>query len=201
MRLSAIALALCVTCCLAESEVLFETDFNQLPDGWTNDDGCVFGSFGAALCVSVVDSTLSAEFTSEGEPPVYYVVPDGADSVVIEIDHWVLLSADPVLDGKASSTALIQLWTSQFGWGEYIFYETLSTGFYTEELISVYTLSEIEPDTWLGFLFRAELVSENQGEYAEVIWQINGMTVTVYGDELSIDTGTWASIKNTLGQM
>jgi len=171
-----------------------QTDFNQLPQGWVSDEDWVFGSFGAALCVSVQENTWSGEFSTEGEPPARYFVPDGTDSVVVSIDHWVFLSAGAVLS-DASSAAMIQLWTCQSGWGDYIFYHSVSDSLYSEEMISTYVFDNIPPDTFIGFRFRGELVSDNQAEYAEIIWQVNGMTVTAYGEVLALGRSTWGNIK------
>lgn len=178
----------------SEAEVLLQTDFNQLPSGWVNDEDWVFGSFGAALCVSIQDTTWSGEFSTEGEPPVRYFVPEGTDSVVVDINHWVLLSAGEV-KSEASSSAMIQLWTSQSGWGDYIYYNTISDSFFTQEMTSSYVLDNVLPDTFLGFRFTGELVSGSQDNYAEVIWQVNEMTVTAYGVMTALDSGTWGSIK------
>jgi hypothetical protein len=184
-----------ITClCLGESAVLFETDFSELPAGWVSDDNWGFGSFGAALCVSVQDTTWAGEFSTEGVPPVRYFVPDGTDSVVIEVDHWVFLSSGNVLS-DASSTAMIELWTSQSGWGDYVFYQSVTDTLFVQEMVSTFVLDSIPPDTFLGFLFRGELVSESQSDYAEIIWQVNGMTVTAYGNLLELNRSTWGSIK------
>jgi hypothetical protein len=64
-----------------------------------------------------------------------------------------------------------------------------------QEQVSTFVLSDVPPDTFLGFRFRGELVSEYQSEYAEIIWQVEGMTVTAYGDMLPLDRSTWGSIK------
>lgn len=194
---SCIAVALYAGICHAGAAVLFETDFSQLPQGWIHDDDWVLGSAGASLCVSVQDSTLWSELSTEGEPPARYFVPDGTDSVVVEVDHWIFLSAGNVLS-RASSTGMIQLWTSESGWGDYIFYHSVSDTLYAQEQISSSTLLDIPQGTELGFRFRGELVSENQGNYAEIIWQVAGMTVTAYGEEMGLTPDTWGSIKTML---
>ena len=197
MKFIPLAFTLFAGLCFSESLVLLQTDFNQLPQGWVSDEDWVFGSFGAALCVSVQDAAWSGEFSSEGEPPVRYLIPDGADSVVIDVDHWLLLSSGNVLS-DASSTAMIQLWTSQTGWNNYIFYHSVSDTFYSEEMVSTLLLDSIPPDTFIGFRFRGELVSESQDDYAEIIWQVNEMTVTAYGNSLGLSRTTWGSIKASL---
>jgi len=187
---------LIITTCFALSEavVLLQTDFNQLPAGWVADEDWGFGSFGAALCVSIQDTTWSGEFSTEGEPPVRYFVPEGTDSVVVDVNHWVLLSAGEV-KSEASSSAMIQLWTSQSGWGDYIYFNSVSDTLFAEEMISSYVLDSIPPNTFLGFRFRGELLSESMESYAEVIWQVNELTVTAYGIMVGLNSGTWASIK------
>lgn len=178
----------------SDTSVLLQTDFSQIPQGWVNDEDWVFGSFGAALCVSIQEAAWSGEFSTEGEPPVRYFVPDGTDSVVVVVDHWVLLSAGPV-KSDASSTAAIQLWTTQSGWGDYIFHHSVSDTLFVGEMISSCVLTDLPQDTFLGFRFKGELVSESQSDYAEVIWQVNGMTVTAYGGNLPLSRSTWAGIK------
>jgi len=178
----------------SDSAVLLQTDFNQLPQGWVSDEDWAFGSFGAALCVSLQETTWSGEFSTEGDPLVRFPVPHGTDSVIVAVDHWVLLSASPVKSG-ASSSAAIQLWTTQSGWGDYIFSHSVSDSLYAEEMISTYVLTGIPQDTFLGFRFRGDLTSDSQSNYAEIIWQVNGMTVTAYGDVLPLSRSTWASIK------
>lgn len=194
MRPAMVPLAVAALLCHAGSVTLLETDFSQLPQGWVNDDDWVFGSFGAALCVSIQDTTWCGEFSTEGEPPVRYQVPDGTDSVVVAIDHWVFLSSGGVLT-NASSTATIDIWTTQSGWGDHIYHESVSDSLFTETVLSVYVLEDPPPGTLLGFRFMGQLVSESLDDYAEIIWQVNGMTVTAHGALLGLDQSTWGSIK------
>lgn len=176
------------------SSVIFETDFEQLPQGWISDQEWVFGSFGASLCVSVQDTAWTGEFSSQGEPPVTYPVPELADSVVIQVDQWVFLSSGSV-GMDASSTALIQLWTSQSGWGDYIYLESAVDTLFTQTVLSTHVLEDIPSGTSLGFRFTGELYSASQVDYAEIIWQVNGMTVTAYGDFTGLGSISWAAIK------
>ena len=197
MKCIFLSIAVFVSYSPAQPSVLLQTDFNQLPQGWVNDEEWVFGSFGAALCVSIQENTWSGEFGTEGEPPVVYFVPDGTDSVVISVDHWILLSAGNVLS-TASSAGMIQLWTTHSGWGDNIFYHSVSDSLYSQETISTFVLNSVLPGTYLGFRFRGELVSDSQSNYAEIVWQISQMTVTAYGEALNLTRNTWGGIKASL---
>jgi hypothetical protein len=177
------------------SAVLFQTDFAQIPQGWVSGEEWVFGSFGASLCVSIQETIWSGELSTEGEPPARYQVPEGSDSVVIVVDHWLLLSSGPTRS-DASSAALIQLWTDQSGWSDYIYFQTVSDTLFSAQLISTLVLENPAPNTLVGFRFRGELVSEAPNEYAEIIWQVQGMSVTAYGETLGLESDTWGAVKS-----
>ncbi len=65
-------------------------------------------------------------------------------------------------------------------------------------MVSTYLLDNVPPDTFIGFRFRGELISDSQDDYAEIIWQVNEMTVTSYGELLELTRSTWGSIKTSL---
>ena len=173
----------------ADTAILFQTDFSSIPTGWINDEWS-FNHPGAYIGNGVQFSSWDAEFSSFGPTPVLYFVPDGTDSVVIQLEHEL------IMEGSFHSAG-IQLWTNLSGWTNYIYYSAGEGWFEDEEPIH-FVIDDPDSGTWLGFKFRGEL-SAGYMMYAGMTWNIFSMSVTAYGEKLELASTTWASIKNCLG--
>lgn len=191
MKKSTIYLFVIGAMVFADTAILFETDFSSLPDGWQN-DVWVFNHPGAYIGNGVQNSSWDAEFSSFGPTPVLYFVPDGTDSVVIHLEHEL------IMEGSYYSAG-IQLWTSLTGWTDHIYYEAGAGWFEDAEPIQ-FVIEDPASDTWLGFRFRGEL-SAGYMMYAGMTWNIFSMSVTANGETLGLAGSTWASIKNCLGSI
>lgn len=171
---------------LADTAVLFDTDFSALPYGWVNDEW-EFDHPGAHVSNGVQWDTWSGVFNSVPFSAGVFFIPDGTDSVVVHIEHSVILEGDYY-------SSRIQLWTNHSGWGDYIFDQSGSGG-YTEITDPVhFVLTDPVPGTWVGFKFRAYLSAGYMG-YSGMSWTVHSMTVTAWGDALGLETTTWSAIK------
>jgi len=78
-----------------ESATVFETDFALLPSGWVNDNWICSASQGAYVHINMPGGgspqiyQYSADMQSNGSPAVWYFVPDGTDSLVIDVEHSI----------------------------------------------------------------------------------------------------------------
>ncbi len=155
MYWSIIVLLVSCTISLADTTILFETDFSVLPDGWVNDEW-EFNHPGAHVSNGVQWDTWSGVFNSVPFSAGVFFIPDGTDSVVVHIEHSVILEGDYY-------SSRIQLWTNHSGWGDYIFDQSGSGG-YTEITDPVHFVpTDPVPGTWVGFKFRAYLSAGYMG--------------------------------------
>jgi len=186
---AAAALMLSALCGQTCSEgIVLDTDFGQLPDGWYVDLDWSFGEDGAVVQTSA-DSWDALLFTGEGPPEMIYFVPDGTDSVVVRIPYSLDAS---VVDGTVDF--FIELGSTGTAWNE-IWQE----GIYGEGSIQqsdtiCLNAYWITGGDWLGIAFEGEGQCLDTGSMS-VLWQVHGLTITAYGDSLTMDAGTWGSIK------
>lgn len=186
---AAAALLLSALCGQTWSEsIILDTDFAQLPDGWYVDLDWSFGEDGAVVQTSA-DNWDALLFTGEGPPEMIYFVPDGTDSVVVRIPY----SLDAgVVDGTVDF--FVELGSTGTAWSE-IWQE----GIYGEGSIQqsdtiCLNAGWITGGDWLGIVFEGEGQCVDTGSMS-VLWQVHGLTITAYGDSLTMDAGTWGSIK------
>ena len=179
------------TMSLADS-IIFETDFEEIPAGWYN-DRWTFGNPGAKAHHYSADEWWDCDMSSYiTEPPVYYFVPDGADSVVIYIEHSLYTS---VSEGTVKAQFIVASTTIGGGtiYSESVFwYDT-----FTDTQPIVYSIVDPPDGTYLGFHFHAE-AGADVPNYATINWIIFHMDVTVYGSSLGLQFDTWGSIKRCL---
>lgn len=175
----------------ADSVVLFSTSFSELPDGWINTgsgDEWYFGSSGAYAYGGTGDDYWDVRMYS---PPGMYFVPDGTDSVVVHIEHNLLMS------GMSGAVAGIVLKSTTAG-NTSIYYETLPAPFGTvHDNQPIHWSSGTFPEgTWIGMSFWAHKETYTGGSNS-ISWHIYSLTITAYGNEMAMDAATWAAIKNS----
>jgi hypothetical protein len=183
MKTGVILLAV-VFCTAASSDefVFFETDFDSLPDGWTNTNW-TFGS-GGASCYhhSFGLESWEADMHTIG---YLYQVPVGSDSIRLTLQHAVALTAG---SGCAEAKVFMNggmVWGEELSWGSY----------YSSEDIDFVV---VNPGG--GSLVSLEIKGKAEGwdmEYgdATVNWHISLLRLTAYGD-LALRGSTWGSIKS-----
>lgn len=172
--------------------VIFQTDFNELPDNWFATDNWEFGPDGAVTGFSYWQGYWFADMlTSNGDTEFTYFVPDGTDSILVTIPYYLGVE---VFDGSAYFSILMQ--ASGSGWTE-IWSESV---IWYEWLFETATIN-VSPDwisggEWISIRFKGWGGSE---EYSNVHWEIQGLTITAIGDNLALDNSTWAEIKSISG--
>lgn len=173
----------------AGDEILFETDFTYLPENWYSSE-FTFGTTGARLYHISLDhlsAMLHTGGSTEWEQNIF--IPDGADSVRIEIDHSIQVTGGdyPTLTFKIK---LGDLDTWEYLWYLYVDYEEPN---YYKTLSHSVCPDWLQGGDWLGIRFRA---SGWPGEYGSIIeWRIAHVKVTAFGDEIVFAPNTWAGIK------
>ncbi len=168
--------------------IIFQTDFNELPDDWFASAGWEFGSQGAETHSWPADLWSEIMFTGNGPPELIYSVPDGADSIIVTIPYYLYASVmqesiDFEIRMGGSNSGWDELW-SKFVSGEVTFSETGTI--------------EVSPDwiiggEWIGIKFD---VLAGFGSGGSLIWKIQGLTITAIGDSLTLNQSTWALIKS-----
>jgi len=184
-RILAAALAILTA---ANAGVLFETSFESLPPGWSNDN---WEFYGGDARIDVLVNHWSGDFQADmhtyGEQPVLYFVPDGTDSVVVHIEHDIYMGGEDIYAFVSVSDGL--------GSDTLIFEEQVSNdGFSTDDPVH-YVLHDPQPDTWLGFQFHGEANNHYYMATSQLDWRIFDMTVLAYGDSLALPSMTWGAIK------
>ncbi len=176
--------------CFAETAIVFETTFNELPAGWFNNEW-LFSSSGAHIYESVYipgPFAFEADMYTNGQPPIYYFVPDGTDSLVIHIEHDIGMYG-------AFGSACVRLYSTSFD-SVNIFSEWVHNDSYFSSDPIHHVIVDPPPETWIGFRFSG-YISAAYPVSTTINWWVFNMTVTAHGDELALEPGTWASIKNS----
>lgn len=134
------------------ADVVYNYDFQTLPDDWTADPQWSFGSTGAEATVSASGGppvSNSAVMESDSEP---IVLPAGTDSVLIQV------SEDHVLDGyftTGEAYASVYGWVYHNGSSQTIFSFSQSWGFPYRSFGGTSSISfPAEGGDYLAFKFR-----------------------------------------------
>ena len=170
--------------------VIFQTDFQSLPDNWFANDQWSFTTSGAVITRTdrMWDDVLFTQSNSRSD--CIYFVPDGTDSVLVEIPYSVYVNNSETSGGASFNiSASIEPYTfarllelSVWQAGVYQYAGTIEHVFHREG------------SGWLGFFIEFTGGCE-VGCAISAQWTIQGITVTAYGDDLSLNPLTWASIK------
>lgn len=189
-------LAVSVFAC-GESAVVYETDFAVVPPGWYNDNWSTSSSQGAYIHQNMPGGgspqiyTFLAHMYSNTTPPVWYFVPDGTDSLVIDVEHSIDVFT------TSNCNFFIKLLYSD-DTEEYIFHQQISGngGYISTEPIHHVVVGPPE-GVWIGFV----LYAYNTIYYAtmgHIYWYVTSLNATAYGNSLNLEPSTWASIKSAL---
>lgn len=182
MKIVMLVVVLLIQCVLAVEATIFETTFDGLPDGWTN-NGWTFPSGNAYIHEWVYQGTAHDGMYSEADA---YFVPDGTDSLVIDISHSIELQG-------AYSLAWVRLYTTSMGDMD-IFYELAFQSSYESSDPIHFVVEDPPDDTFVGFRFYG-YVAAGTPEWSSITWTVFDMSVKAYGEDLGLDGGTWGSIK------
>lgn len=172
---------------LADS-VIFDNDFSELPAGWYAST-FQFGSEGA-----YIDLFTYAGFDANlatGLPVQHLIfVPDGADSVKIEIPYTLHASGlNPSMEFKimlgTQSVSLQTVWE--------VILSASNPQIYTSGTL-VFTPDWIYAGDYIGIIFRADIINPGD-DGGSIEWYIHNLEITAYGDDLHLEQSTWGSIK------
>lgn len=175
----------------ADSIIVFGTDFSSKPDGWYADIDWTFNRPGARVQWNFSSGFGDAILSSIAEHPwTLYAIPDGADSVNIVIpknlyasvfNGYIKLKCKMLVTG----TGLITLWADSIMWEGTIIDSTPIT----------YTIYNPPSGTLIGFSFIADAQCEDMGNVT-LTWNLYSLTATAYGENIELDSSTWAEIKS-----
>ena len=171
--------------------IIFQTDFNELPDNWYATASWEFGPVGAVTSSSWPATWLDADmFTGDGPAELIYFVPDGTDSIIVTIPYY--LNAG-VCEGDANFEILMG--GSGSGWNELWSRSLSDEGTINETATINVSPNWISGGEWIGIRFKGYGSCIDVG-YLSVNWQIHSLTITAIGDSLALDHSTWARIKS-----
>lgn len=174
--------------------VVYETDFQSPPEDWYIGNQWTFGVDGAVAYRDDDPAWDDVFFTHINGDMIdcIYFIPDGTDSLLIEIPYYIHVNNSDVSGGAIFEiTAYIDESPST-----QIFYQDVwQAGVYEYEGTVEYLFNREGPG-WLGFFIEFYGGCE-MGCGINALWEIHGITVTAYGEDLYLDPFTWASIKST----
>jgi len=170
---------------------VWDYDLTYLPANWYASSAWYFFSSGASLEIVAdnytrIDSIITVSVT----------IPDNCDSVIL---HCVQdLSVGVVsMGGPAGAFANVSYKFDSNQW-ESLFNQT-SWNLPAEDFLHL--LIPPESGNVLSFRFKA-YASAYSSPYsisvAYVTWRLSNLTLTFYGDDLSLENTTWGNIKSTL---
>ena len=175
--------------------IIFETDFQSLPEGWLS-NGWSFGLSGAVMAASYPqwESTLYTAGT-DNTPSVgaIYFVPDGSDSVKVEIPYYLYAMVNEGYAGFFISVVTepynsILIWEKELYWIQGL----------CEERVVEYTFdwNGSGYGNWIGFFIESS-GGYGTGGSVSVVWRLHSITVTAYGASQELNSSTWAGIKSS----
>lgn len=172
--------------------VVFETYFLELPETWYS-ASFTFGATGA-VCYFQGEGMFDATLCTGSMPAEANIfIPDGADSVHVDITHRLDVSGGeyPNIDffiSMLSTTHPYEVfWEMNIDHTNPQVYQTYNQSFSPELL---------QGGDHLAMYFRVDGVADEWG--STVDWKIQHIKITVYGDDLSFQQTTWGAIKATL---
>lgn len=171
--------------------VIFQTDFNELPDNWYANSSWTFGTSGARTYSSWPDTWWDADMLSTNSSAGFvYFIPDGTDSIIVTIPYYL---HSQVYEGNANFNILMQ--ASGPAWNE-IWSRSLSYEGTINETATINASPDwISGGEWIGIRFYGYGSCTYVGSLS-VDWRIYGLTITAIGDSLALDNSTWAKIKS-----
>lgn len=192
MKIAVTLLLLVIASRSPGDSVMYETNFTEEPDDWYN-TGFVFGPDGAVFdYFSFGDFDLSL-CTGDMPPAFTIFIPDGADSVAVEVDHTLEIAG-----GEWPSISVnIQLGSNEYPMTKVweVVLNHYNPGVYGTFAHS-FSPAWLQGGQHLGIHFRMDAISDDLG--SSYYWNISHLKVTVYGDQLALPQSTWGDIKSSL---
>lgn len=190
MKFTLTSLMILASISIAESGTVFETDFQEIPSGWYNDDW-TFGADGAhwgAFCSGTEE--FEGSMGSDGEPGVWYFVPDGTDSLVIHVDYnW------GAVINSGECTAYLRMRYLSGGYEELFYVHEEPTFLGGADSSVTYVVESVAAETWIGFEAYGFVSNTYALLFSNFGIDITELTVTAYGDELTFEHCSWGAIK------
>ncbi len=178
--------------CQADA-VVYETDFQELPDNWYATT-FEFGTSGALIDFDGLYSFDANLNTGDGIPGYNTIfIPDGTDSVHVSISQNLHVS------GGEEPNMEFQIFLSSESYGSDLVWDIVinsQTPQCNHSGTFVFTPDWLQAGEYLGLYFRADVTPDDWG--SSVYWRIHNLTVTALGDDLSLHPTTWAGIKTSL---
>lgn len=173
------------------TELVYETDFSQLPDNWFFLNNWSFGPEGAHFYLYTsgnFDATLA---TGDSWPPTPTIfIPDGADSAQVSIEHFLNVS------GGESCNMQFRIYLGSTGHsGVMVWEEELYSGGIYQNYYSVFSPEWLEGGEHLSIMFRIDGAGDDFGSRIE--WEIHDLKVTVFGEGLALPQRSWGGIKGS----
>ncbi|MCK4506246.1 MAG: hypothetical protein KAW14_11560 [Candidatus Aegiribacteria sp.] len=163
--------------------VVWDYDLTFLPEGWSADSDWNFDSYGAEL-----DIYTSAPYGYEDGDlfTEWIMIPDNCDSIVLHVQQDLFA----FYSGEGFASAFLKYRNNDMEW------HWLSIGApITTDPIHV----TVPPYSGQGlsFWFHGNVGGGSYNNYGSgtVEWKLHDLTLTFYGDNMELESTTWASIK------
>lgn len=171
---------------------VWDYDLTYLPDGWSKTECWYFVSNGILLELEVSNSTRSDSIITET-----VVIPDNCDSVILHCEQHLSLGVWSQHD-NLTAYANVSYKLDSNPW-ESIYIRWWWNGTTQQPLhLSVPPVS----GNLLSFRFKGHASALSfppyHNQFAYVTWRLSNLTLTFYGDDLSLENTTWGDIKSTL---
>ena len=166
------------------STVVWSYDLTSLPDGWYADSVWSFGLDGAVLDITEGEpyqTTLGSIVTD------WIMIPDNCDSIVLHVEQDLYTFS--YVGGTAE--AALKYRNNDMEW------HSLDIG-YPVTTDPIHALLPLYPVQGLSFKFFGAAVggSPYNPGYGDVVWKLWDLSLTIYGDSLTMESTTWAAIKS-----
>jgi len=192
MRIVALFTLMLVAVVSADSGSVFSSTLQELPAGWYNDSWTV-DSDGVHFSVTCYPGDeKTGTIGSNGDPAVWYFVPDGTDSLVVNLTYdW-----GAVLNGGYCLGRVRMHYLN--GGFDLIMKETEGPFFMGgEDEVEVEITFFPPEDTWIGFSAFGRLIQNYALHNSGFHLQILNLSAVAYGDNLTMKSYTWGRIKSS----
>ena len=168
-----------------EFSVVFQTEFTELPDDWSSTDKWGFNPHGVHLSAFINYENHLYE-VMQSVPVARYFVQDGADSLVVDMEHSITV-------GSTEGIVSVRLHTGNMG-SFSIFQVNVSQEGYSSCEPVHYVVLNPPQGTYIGFRFLAD-VEACYPESGTINWHITSLSAVAYGEGMAMNPVTWGSVK------
>ena len=166
--------------------IVWDHNLTYLPEGWSATSDWNFNSNGAELDIYTSDpyGYESGDLFTE-----WIMIPDNCDSILLHVQQDLYALGL----GEGSSCAILKYRNDDMEWHQ------LSIGApFTTDPIHV----TVPPYSGQGlcFWFHGSVSGGSYNHYGsgDLDWELHDLSLTFYGDNLELESTTWASIKSSL---